>query len=538
MRKILFLIVSVCAVIQSTAQPNNVFNVRDFGATGEKNVLVTKNIQQTIDRCAASGGGTVYFPPGDYLSGPITLHSNLQIQLDACATLLASRDPKDYTIDSGYKADQQPTSSFKTTFLRGENLENISITGMGTIDGQAEQIWNPLAEVDGFIRFETENAQRVGIPMERAYQKDPKVRLVYLMFCKNIVIKGVIIKDSPDWNLHLGRCSEVRIEDIKIRSSLTKGVNSDGIDIDACKNVVVSGCIIETGDDAICLKTTNLEGEIASCENIIVDNCICTSTSTALKLGTESYGDFKNIHFNNCIIRNSNRGLSIVVRDGANVSDVKFSNISLELNRKHFNWWGNADPIWLVVLKRNENSKVGSIKNVTFDNISGSCQGTSRIEGFPGKPLENIRFNDVALTINSESLPDKRATHGFLANDVTNLSMYNCELRWNGEKPESNWSSAFVFENIQDLRLDKISGKQAPRSEEPAIHLSNVQNGIIERCFAASGTKTFFQVSGVKTKNLTFRNNYLKNARVAFERTENVNTSEVNFETSKNRNND
>ncbi len=188
--------------------------------------------------------------------------------------------------------------------------------------------------------------------------------------------------------------------------------------------------------------------------------------------------------------------------------------------------------------KGNENSKVGKIKNVTFYNISGSCQGTSRIEGFPEKPLENIKFNDIAMTIYSESLPDKRATHGFLAHDVSNLSMYNCDHRWNEEKPEPNWSSAFFFENIQDLRLDKISGKQASDTNHPALLLTNLRNGIVERCYAKPETKTFIQVSGKTTQNLTFRNNYLKNARVELERAENVNTSELNLETAKISNND
>jgi len=234
-----------------------------------------------------------------------------------------------------------------------------------------------------------------------------------------------------------------------------------------------------------------------------------------LKIGTETYSDFRHILFNNCVIRNSNRGLSIVVRDGATVSDVKFSNITIEVNRKHFNWWGNADPIWLVVLKRNENSKVGTIKNVTFDNISGNCQGTSRIEGFPGSPIENIRMNNLKFTVNPESLPDKRATNGFMAHDVKGLMITDFDLVWNEQSAEPRWGSAFRFENIEDLWLGKISCRQAPGKLNPAIQLVNVKNGIAERCSAYPGTKTFFEISGNKTQSLLFRNNYLENAEKA-----------------------
>lgn len=510
MKQLSILAIFLFIVFQANAQTNGIFNVRDFSASGEKKTMAKEAIQRAIDRCAASGGGKVYFPAGEYLSGPLMLKSNVNLYLESGATLLASRNVDDYPADPNYKADQQSQAPFKAVFIRAENLENIAITGLGTIDGQAEQVWQPLAEIDQFIARETEIARGAGIPMERAYQKDPKVRLVYLMFCSNVTIQGVTIKNSPDWNLHLGRCHDVKIDGITIRSSLTYGVNSDGIDIDACKNVLVSGCIIETGDDAICLKTNKINGTIESCENVIVDRCICTSSSTALKLGTESHGDFKNILFSNCVIPNSNRGLSIVVRDGAKVSNVKFTNIVLHCSRKHFNWWGNGDPIWLVVLKRNADSPVGKIQDVVFENITASGEGTSKVEEFEGSPLENIQFRNVKIEMNPESLPDKRATHGFMAHDVDNLSMTDFEIDWNEKQTEPNWESAFVFEDIKDLLIDRLIGKQAPGTGEPAILLDNIKDGLIERCIASKGAKTFMKISGKNTSNMDVNNNYLE----------------------------
>lgn len=510
---------------------NNIFNVRNFGASGRKHELATVMIQTAIDECAKAGGGMVYFPPGEYLSGPVSLRSHIHLYLEAGATLFASRNMKDYIIEAGYKADQQPSGMFKTTFLRAEHIENISITGQGTIDGQAEQVWEPLAEVDKFIEWETENARRVGIPMERAYQKDPKVRLVYLMFSNNIFIQGVTIKDSPDWNLHLGRCRDVKITAITVKSSLTHGVNSDGIDIDACKNVLVSGCIIETGDDAICLKSTLLDGVVESCENIIVDNCICTSTSTALKLGTESHGNFKNILFNNCVIPDTNRGLSIVVRDGATVSNVKFSNIVMHCSRMHFNWWGNGDPIWLVVLKRNSNSRIGKIHDVVFENITASGEGTSKIEGFANSPLENIHFRNVKIKMNFESLPDKRAINGFEAHDVTKLTLKDCEMTWDEKKPEPLWGSAFALNRINQLELFQISGKQSPLSSKPAILLNDIREATVEDCYAPTGTETFLKIKGQETQAVQIVFNNTFHAGKAIEIDESVKKGAVMMQT-------
>jgi polygalacturonase len=323
-----------------------------------------------------------------------------------------------------------------------------------------------------------------------------------------VTITDVTLYESCNWTLHLQWCENVKIRGINIYSDLDKGVNADGIDIDGCRDVIVSDCYIETGDDAIVLKSTLSKGKSQPCENVTVTNCVLTSTSTALKIGTETHSDFRHIIFDNCVIRNSNRGLSIVVRDGAQVSDVKFSNISMELNRKHFNWWGNADGIWLVVLKRTETSRIGNISNVTFDNISGDVQGTSRLEGFQGMPLKNIRLNNVHFRMQAETKPDKRATDGFRAHDVEGLSLTNCSVEWNEKLTEPKWASAFALENISNLHLRSLSGKQAPGSGAPAIKLTNISNAVVESCFAPAGTGTFIKITGPGTKNILLGKHY------------------------------
>jgi len=491
----------------ASAQTNHLFNVCDFGGSNGKSVIATKSIQKAIDECAASGGGKVYFPPGEYLSGALELKSNVSLFFETGAVLFASQNRVDYEVNNKKDRYRHPV------LIYADGAENISIEGKGKINGQAQREYIPLSNIDGFIREETEIARNAGVEMKYYSKLEPTKYLVFLVNCKKVSIHDVTFFESCSWTLHLQWCNNVKIHGISIFSSLTQGVNADGIDVDGCNNVTISDCFIETGDDAIVLKSTLSKGRSKVCENVVVSNCILTSTSTALKIGTETYSDFKHILFNNCVIRNSNRGLSIVVRDGADVSDVKFSNISMELNRKHFNWWGNADPIWLVVLKRNEDSKVGSIRNITFDNISGYCQGTSRIEGFFGKPLENIRISNLRLVMNPESLPDKRATHGFWAHDIIHLEMTDCELVWNDINPEPKWKSAFVFENIQDFRIDKLSGMQPRGSNAPAISFVNTQNGIVDRCRTNSATNAFIDIVGERTTNLILNNNYCVNGK-------------------------
>ncbi|NJK97024.1 MAG: hypothetical protein HC905_20760, partial [Bacteroidales bacterium] len=440
----------------------NTFNVKTLGANGNKNQLATTIIQKAIDECAAAGGGVVYFPPGDYLTGAITLRSNVTLHLEAGATIFASLEMKDFEVPDKENRHRHPV------LIYADSAENISITGKGTIHGQARRVYLPLESVDGFIKEETEIARQSGIEMKQYYKIEPHTFLVFLVNCKKVTITDVTLYESCNWTLHLQWCKNVKIRGINIYSDLEKGVNADGIDIDGCQDVMVSDCHIETGDDAIVLKSTLSKGKSQPCENVTVTNCVLISTSTALKIGTETHSDFRHILFDNCVIRNSNRGLSIVVRDGAHVSDVKFSKISLELNRKHFNWWGNADGIWLVVLKRTETSRVGNISNITFDNISGDVQGTSRIEGFQGMPLKNIRLNNVHFRMNAETKADKRANDGFRAHDVDGLFLTNCSVEWNKKTTEPKWASAFVFEDISGLYLNNIYGKQSSLLTHPA----------------------------------------------------------------------
>lgn len=492
------------------AQENNTFNIKKYGAIGSKDQLVTAIIQRAIDDCNRNGGGTVFIPAGNYLTAPIFLRSNVNLNLDRGATLFASRNPNDYLIGSNLFADDR-----RVALIRAENLQHVSITGEGTIHGQAEQIWSAMSEVDNFIANETEIARQAGIPMMRAYQVEPKLVIpIYFFNCKDVRIQNVTVIDGPFWNVHIERSSDILVSGIHIRSSLTHGVNSDGIDIDGCKNVTVSDCNIQTGDDAICLKTTLLLGKYESCENIVVNNCVLTSTSTALKLGTESHGDFKNIIFSNCAIYDANRGLSIVIRDGANVSNVQFNNIVLNCKRKHFNWWGNADPIFITLLKRTPTSRLGSIKNVSFSNIWATGQGTSIIQGFqdnlkeglPTKALENIKLHNVNFEMQAEDTKDKRATSGFEARFVDDLSLENVLVHWDSTSIEEKWDKAFVFKNINGFFVENCKGRQA-QHQGVSFHFDNCSDGIVRECQGAKNTDTMFSFTGSKTANLLLLNN-------------------------------
>ena len=501
LRFFLFLLISLFSL---GLQAQRIFDVRDYGAVALKTYKSTEAIQRAIDACAAAGGGTVYFPPGAYLSGTLRLKENVGLMLEKGATLFASQDTVDYQVPYNIYKGNNPN---QPVLIYAEGVSNISITGEGTIDGQARREYDELRGVDNFIAEETANARTSGVEMKKYYKIPPIVSLIYFVDCHDVDIHNVHIRESSSWTLHVQWCNRVNISGIYLESSLEAGVNADGIDVDGSRDVLISDCIIKTGDDAIVLKSTLTNDRYENCENVTVTNCILASTSSALKIGTETFGDFRNIVFNNCTIENTNRGLGIIVRDGGRVSDVVFSNITMQLERKHFNWWGDADPIWLVILKRNEDSKVGKIENILFQNILAHAQGTSKLQGFPGQPLHDIRLSDVHITMHPEDKPDKRATHALMAEDVQGLSMDRMSVQWDDQEPQDQWQSALYLENVDGLSIDSFRGRPGlRRASDPVISLVNVSNALIRDTEASEAVSALVKVSGSNTRKLAINN--------------------------------
>ncbi|MEM6342915.1 MAG: glycosyl hydrolase family 28 protein [Bacteroidota bacterium] len=503
MKKILFLATFLAYGLLWAQKPY--YNVKEYGASGNKADKVTTQLQSAIDAAHEAGGGTVYFPPGDYLSGSLILKSNVTLELEGGATLWASQDPKDYPF---------LTTANRPCLVYADSAYNIGIKGKGRIHGQARRTYEDLKKVDRFIREITENAEAAGVEMKMYYKVEPLVRMITLENCVDVTLEDIDLIESCSWTVSFKWCERVYVRGIYLYASLDAGVNADGLDIDGCKDVTVSDCIITCGDDAIVLKSTLANNKkYQDCVNVTVTNCVLTSTSTGLKIGTESNGDFRHIVFNNCVVRNSNRGLSIVVRDGATVENVIFSNITIETNRKHFNWWGNGDPIWLVLKKRSPNARLGVIRNVLFENIIAHGQGTSKIEGYApdslhaeGRRLENIQLRNVQLFMYAEDYRDKRATHGFEAHHVDGLTVENLEVNWNEERTEPKWGSAAYFYDVNNLRVDGFRGRQGLLTgTAPVIGLKDVENAMLKEIEAMPGSGVLVSVEGDKTKEVILR---------------------------------
>ncbi len=278
----------------SLAAAGQDLDVRDFGAKGDKKANDRDAIQKAVDACAAAGGGTVRIPAGEYLSGTIRLAGRVTLRLEKGATLYASTDPRDY--GEGRRAN----------LLSADGAEGVAVVGEGTLHGQAE----------------ADFGARWGAP-EKA---DFRTGILLFQNCRNVVLRGFRVLYSDAWTLHLKRCEGVVIEDVTIENNYRR-LNSDGIDPNSCRNVRIRRCRVKAGDDAIVLKTT----EPFPCEDVEVSECELESATAALKIGTESRGDFRNIVFRDCVIRNSPVGVGLYLKDGAVMEKVTARNLKMSM---------------------------------------------------------------------------------------------------------------------------------------------------------------------------------------------------------------
>ncbi len=299
----------------------------------------TQGVQAAIDQCSEKGGGIAYLPPGLYTTGPLFLKDNVELRLEAGATIAQSQNPADWP--AGVPA-----------LINSNGVKNIAITGRGTIDGKAQYEYADMRGLDIEIAAEVETARKAGVEIKRYYRTGVQKYIAVLQNSREIRIEGVRLINSPLWTVRLQDCDQVWIRGIYIYSDLEKDVNADGIDIVSTSNVLISDSIIIAADDAICLKTQawrNRAAENAAprpvrpTENITVTNCVLSSSSTPMMIGTETYADIRHVVFSDIVVRDSNKVFGINVQDGATVSDVRFHNITFELNRRHWNWWGSAE---------------------------------------------------------------------------------------------------------------------------------------------------------------------------------------------------
>ena len=369
------------------------YNILEYGALSGGEANCTEAIQSALDDCAKSGG-RVIIPAGIFLSGPLQIGSETELYLEQGAVLRADINPEEEMISQEVHGGDTVEEWQKNCFLLAKHQKNITISGQGTIDGQGRRVFYDDNSDEGFH----ECPLRVN-----GFRR----RTTYLEDVENLTVRDVTFYDAAFWTLHMAGCENVLVENVRILNN-DRGPNNDGIDPDCCKNVVIRGCIIETGDDSIVIKSTHAMYErYGDCENIIIQGCILHSRDSGMKIGSETWGSIRNVVLSDCIMRSCTRAIGIWVRDGGTVEDIWIHHVTGNTIRYadavggpgNPRWWGKGEPFFLSSVKRSGSENLpGTIKNITFENIRLTAESSIFLGGEEDAPIENVRMLDVEIT--------------------------------------------------------------------------------------------------------------------------------------------
>lgn len=495
-----------------TSRAPRIFDVQAFGAKGDGTTLDSPSINQAVDACHASGGGVVYLSPGVYQCGTIILKSNVTLYLEAGAVVLGSTRLADYTPQVGPEAGGDAN---RKHLIFARDADNVTLAGPGRIDGQGPKFWRPSgrkppAPEDAWKDVATYDWKPTGRPSP----------LLEFYNCRNLRLEDVQIANAAGWTVRPIFCTNVFIRGVTIKNPVI-GPNTDGLDITCSQNVVVSDCIIDTGDDAICLKSENpYGGEVSVTKNVTVTNCILTTCCNGFKIGTATRGGFENILFNNSVIFNEEAplaaraisGIALEMVDGGWIEGVSISNIRMQRVRTPiFIRRGSRRP-------RNDGS-AGRLRGVTIENLAATgsiC--TSSITGIPDFDIEDVSLTNIRIGSDeagrgewadgnplehAEGYPEARMfgrlpAAGLFCRHVRGLRLRQVDfvLARDEQRPVLA---------LYDARTVGVTGLTATHrnSDYPMIRLRQCKEIALQQCAAPPSTPLFLEVTGDQTEHVT-----------------------------------
>jgi len=417
--------------------PDREFNILKFGARGDGEADCTEAFRKAVAACRGSGGGKVVVPEGRYSTGAIRLLSGVNLHLNGGATICFSRDPQKYPlVFTRWEGTELRNYS---SFIYALDQKNVAITGAGTIDGQADSEhwwnWKGRREQGGSDNPNQNNDRKLlqdmgekGLPVEqRVFGPGHYLRPQFVQpyRCKNVLIEGVTLKNSPMWQVHPVLCTNVTVRKLNIDSS---GPNNDGCDPESCTDVLIEDCVFNTGDDCIAIKSgRNADGRRlhAPSENIIIRGCRMKDGHGGVTLGSEISGGVRNVFVENCrmdsprledalrIKNNAMRGgalENIYARD-IHVGRVAVAGLSIDFHYEE----GDAGPFTPVV--RNVEVEGMTVKQTRYPLY---------LRGFKNAPIEDVRLSNCEFV---------QATDKSVLINVRGLQLKG--VRVNGEKAKA-----------------------------------------------------------------------------------------------------
>lgn len=398
-KHLLFIVCVVCSLSALSQEIAPVYNVYNFGAKGDGIINDQETIQKAIDSCVKTGG-TVVLKNGIFLTGQIKLVSNMTLKIDSSATILGIKSDLEshyphHLIETEYP--NRMLEDCQRRLIYGNKVENVTITGGGTINGQGDhEKWM--------------NVQNLGTEKDRP-------SIFAFVGSNNITVSNITLLYPACWKQVYIETDNVTIQNIKVNTGkLTP--NRDGIDIVDCHHVRIEDCFIQSEDDGICFKS----GSEYGCKDVVVRRCSMDKLNVipgnCIKLGTDALGSFMDFEFSDLTLRNAFAQTAIVIEsmDGAVIDNINISDCTIEN-------CGQAIFMLLADRKRtvlNRKPRIGTISNVHFKNIKGrnfTQQFPSIISGIDGHNIQNVTFENFDLelkggiNVTNQTVPEYDGTY-------------------------------------------------------------------------------------------------------------------------------
>jgi polygalacturonase len=456
--------------VQAPVFPNREVQITQYGGVGDGITLNTKAFADAMTDLSGKGGGKLIVPSGIWYTGPVVFQSNVNLHLEKGALILFTTDINAYPIiETSYEgiAAQRCQSP-----ISGHNLENIAITGEGSINGQGEA-WRPLKR-EKVTESHWKNVVQSGgilltpnlwVPFENAMAIRPV--MVNLVECKNVLLQGVLFENSANWDIHPLMCENLIVDGVFARNP-AYAQNGDGIDVESCKNVLVVNSTFDVGDDAICLKSgKDAEGRQRAfpTENVIVDNCKVFKGHGGFVVGSEMSSGVRNVSVTNCQFLGTDVGLRFKSKRGRGgvVENIYVDRI---------NMFDIVTDSFLFDLYYGGKSASESLEDGDVTPVD---------ETIPAVTEETPEFRNIYVT----NLVSRNARRALFFNGLPEMNISNINV---GNACFTAQFGAELSES-QDITLNNIT---VIPEQGPALLLNNVKNMKVSNFHApdaAQGTK-------------------------------------------------
>lgn len=489
--------------VQEPVIPTAAVTITDFGAISGGQALCTRAFADAIEAVSKKGGGKVIIPRGLWLTGPITLKSNIELYCEMGALVIFSTDKNLYPL---IETNFEGFNTFRCISpINGRNLENIALTGKGIFDGSGdvwravkkdkltESQWNKLVTSGGVVNengktwypsqqfINGEKIAEMNVPRNLTTKAEfEQIKdflrpvMISLISCKKVLIDGPTFQNSPAWCIHPLLCEDFILRNTTVRNPWYSQ-NGDGIDIESCKNSIIHDSNFDVGDDAICIKSgKDKEGRDRGIpnENLIVKNCIVYHGHGGVTVGSEMSGGVRNLHVSNCTFIGTDVGLRFKSNRGRGgvVENIYISNvemINIPTQAISFNLYysgrsasedfeaGNNSPVVKLLPVTEETPQ---FKNIFIHDVNckGAYQGVF-LQGLPEMMLVNVQLENIKM----------EADFGLIISDAKNIKIKNLTFKIKN-------TPAIDLKNSTDITID---GFVTSNEVSPLIHVSGSRTG-------------------------------------------------------------